>query len=112
MIDSWHLFRGGVTPDQLARTPGDRVFGVQINDGPAPTQVDPLREMTKGRMLPGEGVFDLIDMIRTLDGIGSRAPIAIEVFSDRLAALPPAEAAMQCAEATRAVLKDARGGNG
>lgn len=109
MIDSWHLFRGGVSLDELARTPGDRVFGIQINDGPEPTDTDPLREMTKGRLMPGEGIFDLTAMIRTLDTIGSRAPIAIEVFSERLGALPSDEAARLCAATTRAVLAQARG---
>lgn len=108
IIDSWHLFRGGVSLDELARTPGDRVFGVQINDGPEPTDTDPLREMTKGRLLPGEGIFDLKGMIRTLDAIGSRAPIAIEVFSETLGALPADEAARRCADSTRAILKQAR----
>lgn len=109
MIDSWHLFRGNVTLDELARTPGDRVFGVQINDGPPPTDADPLREMTKGRLMPGEGIFDLVGMIRTLDAIGSKAPISIEVFSDTLSALPADEAARRCAETTRATLHKARG---
>ena len=112
MIDSWHLFRGGVSIDELAQTPGDRVFGVQINDGPEPTDADPLREMTKGRLLPGEGIFDLAGMIRALDAIGSRAPISIEVFSDKLGALPADKTAQLCAETTHSVLKQARGRHG
>lgn len=112
MIDSWHLFRGGVSLDELARTPGDRVLGVQINDGAAPTGEDPLREMTRGRLLPGDGVFDLAGMIRTLDSIGSKAPISIEVFSDKLAALSPGEAAERCADSARSVLEQARSEHG
>lgn len=108
MIDSWHLFRGGVTLDELARAPGDRVLGVQINDGPEPSGADPLREMTQGRLMPGDGVFDLVGMIRTLDSIGSTAPISIEVFSDELAALPAGDVARRCVAAAHDVLQQAR----
>ena len=39
-VDSWHHERSGESWDDLASVPGDRVFGVQINDGPA-AQIDP-----------------------------------------------------------------------
>jgi len=64
--------------------------------------------MVRGRLLPGEGEFDVAGVIRTLDAIGSRAPIGVEVFSDRLFALPPGQAARECAGAVRALIAQTR----
>jgi sugar phosphate isomerase/epimerase len=112
MIDSWHLFRSGVTLDELARTSGGDILGVQINDGLEPTGEDPLQEMMNGRLLPGEGIFDLVGMIRTLDRAGSRAPITVEVFSTSMADWSAEQIAARCATSARAILEQARSKNG
>lgn len=108
VLDSWHLFRSGSTLEELAQIPGRAIGSVQINDAPARASDDPAREMMRGRLLPGEGEFDVAGVIRTLDAIGSQAPIGVEVFSDRLSALPPGQAAQACAEATRALIAQTR----
>lgn len=108
-IDSWHLNRSGSTLEQLAAIPGDKVHTVQINDAPAKGQGDLLDETEAGRLLPGEGDFDLVGFIRTLDQIGSTAPIGVEIFSSRQKDQPVAFVAQQWAQTTRAVLNKARG---
>jgi sugar phosphate isomerase/epimerase len=60
------------------------------------------------RLLPGEGEFDLAQLVVVLRGIGAVAPIGVEVFSDELHALGPIEAARRAGDATRAVLDVAR----
>ena len=60
------------------------------------------------RLLPDEGDVDVVQLVRILDAIGCRAPIGVEVFSDRLNALPAAEAARRCSTAARHVLERAR----
>ena len=60
------------------------------------------------RLLPGDGSFDLVGLVRTLDRIGCRAPIGVEVYSDALATLPVDEIARTTADATRRVLDRAR----
>jgi sugar phosphate isomerase/epimerase len=62
------------------------------------------------RLLPGEGSIDLAGLIRTLDAIGSIAPIGVEVLSDRLNALPEQTASEQAITAVRKVLADALAG--
>ena len=62
----------------------------------------------RARLLPGEGDIELVDIIRTLDEIGSQAPLGVEVFSEKLDALPPTEVGRLSAEATRKVLAQAR----
>jgi sugar phosphate isomerase/epimerase len=61
------------------------------------------------RLLPGEGEADPAGMLRDLDAAGCRAPVGIEVFSDRLNALPAREAAKLAADAGRALLAAVRG---
>jgi sugar phosphate isomerase/epimerase len=110
MIDTWHTFRGPSTEAQLAALPGRLVGSVQINDAPAEPTGDLLAETTGARLLPGEGAIPLVSWIRTLDAIGSRAPIGVEVFSHANDRLPPLEVGRRCGEAARSVLARARSG--
>lgn len=107
-LDSWHLFRSGSTLEQLAAIPGERIFTAQINDAPAQPEADLMHETMNGRLLPGQGSFDLTGFIRTLDAIGSTAPVAVEVFSADLPNQPLAEVARSWAAAGAATLAKAR----
>jgi sugar phosphate isomerase/epimerase len=107
-VDTWHCFRGPTTLAQLRSLPGTRVGSVQMSDAPAEPASSLLTETMDARLLPGEGAAPLVDLIRTLDAIGSRAPIGIEVISKALRELPPAEAGHRCGESARAVLAAAR----
>jgi sugar phosphate isomerase/epimerase len=60
------------------------------------------------RLPPGEGDFDLIRFVRTMDAIGARAPYSVEVLSDDLMALPPEEVGRRLGNAARHVLERAR----
>jgi sugar phosphate isomerase/epimerase len=108
LIDSWHVFRSGSTLAELAAIPGDKVLYVQVDDAPADAEADLSDETQHRRLLPGDGSFDLVGLVRTLDAIGSTAPIGVEVFSDELAGRPVHEVARRCADATRTVLLAAR----
>ena len=109
MIDTWHTFRGPSTEAQLAALPGRLVGSVQINDAPLEPTGDLIAETTSARLLPGEGAIPLAAWIRTLDAIGSRAPIGVEIFSHANDRLPPREVGRRCGEAARRVLAKARG---
>jgi 4-hydroxyphenylpyruvate dioxygenase len=89
--------------------PGERVIDVQLNDGPL-TRRDPdyYTDCTSYRVVPGEGDFDLVGFIRTLDGMGVDVPISIEVISLELDQLPPVEAARRIADGARSVLAQTR----
>lgn len=109
LLDTWHYFRGAADPEQLRAIPPERFFALQINDG-APELVGALREDTaRRRLLPGEGGFDLDGLLRLLDELGVQCPIAVEVMSEELAALPAEEAARRAFQSTRAVVAAARG---
>jgi sugar phosphate isomerase/epimerase len=109
MIDTWHTFRGKGA-EQLGALPGARVGNVQLNDAPAQPAENLVAETMEARLLPGEGAIPLVEWLRVLDRIGSRAPIGVEVFSKALSRLPPVEVGRRCGSAARALLAAARSG--
>jgi sugar phosphate isomerase/epimerase len=100
-VDAWHYVFGGSTRESLRSVPGDRVLGVQLDDGPAVVEGDPVHATLHDRRLPGEGVFDLGTLMADLASMGVASPVGVEVFSDALHALEPAQAARRAAEASR-----------
>ena len=108
LIDSWHLFRSGSTLDALRALPGARILAVQLDDAPARPEADLAEETQHRRLLPGDGSFDLVGLVRALDAIGSRAPLGVEVFSDALADRPIDALARASASAARRVVERAR----
>ncbi len=111
-IDAWHLFRGGSTLAELSAIPGDYIGTVQLCDAPDQAQPDAFAETMTARLLPGAGDLDVVGMIRTLDAIGSAAPIGVEVFNKGLIDRPISAIAQDWAQAARAVLSEARTGTG
>jgi sugar phosphate isomerase/epimerase len=101
-VDAWHFVRSGSTLDDLAAVPSHRILGLQLDDGPLEPEADLVHATLHERRLPGEGEFDLGALWGVL--AGCPAPIGVEVFSDELHALGPAEAARRAADATRALL--------
>lgn len=110
-VDSWHHTRGPDTLDVLAAIDGRRVTSVQLDDGPAErTEPDYMTDTSTNRMAPGEGGFDLVGIVGTLDRLGVTAPIGLEVISPTLAASgPPDAVARRVGDGMRAVLAQARG---
>ncbi|NLT29252.1 MAG: sugar phosphate isomerase/epimerase [Propionibacterium sp.] len=106
ILDTWHHFRAGGTAADLAAV-ADRIIAVQINDAPAEAEPDMFAETMQRRLLPGEGAADVAGTLAELHRLGVSVPISVEVMSDRLRALPAAEAARLAAEAGRAVLPEA-----
>ena len=95
--DSWHHFRGTQAP-----FPSTAVRSIQIDDGPfVPDDPDSLHACLHSRRPPGEGEFPLAGWLAMLP---HDVPMSVEVISDELDRLPPAEVALRLASATRRVL--------
>jgi sugar phosphate isomerase/epimerase len=109
MIDSWHVQRTGTTIDDLRVVPGDRILGIQLSDA-LPEPMDDVREETlHHRLVPGEGVIELVALSRLFDEVGSPAPRTAEIFSDALLASgSPREIAIRVGDAMRALRARAR----
>jgi sugar phosphate isomerase/epimerase len=104
VVDAWHFFRGPSDPESLRAVPGDRILNVQLDDGPARPEPDLLSATLHERLLPGQGEFDLAWLVDVLVTCGANAPFGVEVFSDDLHSLEPAEAGRRAGEAARRVL--------
>ena len=103
--DIWHHTRGANDLEMLRALDGERIFAVQMDDGPlAPTIDDYKADCLAYRMPPGEGEFDCVGFIRLMQSLGVTAPISLEVASTALWALPAAQTARRAADGMRAVL--------
>lgn len=104
-VDVWHHTRGANDMALIDAIPATRVGMIQLDDGPiVPRDPDFLTDTIRHRDLPGEGEFDITGFLRTLWRNGARAPVSVEILSDAMAALPPAEAARRMAETTHQVI--------
>ena len=108
-LDAWHHFRGANDDDMLRRIPAERIFTVQIDDGPQ-RRIDPdyYTDCTRYRDVPGEGEFDLVGFLTLLAGMGVRIPLSVEVISADLLEHPADEVARRLYDGTRAVMAAAR----
>jgi sugar phosphate isomerase/epimerase len=109
-VDAWHHERGPDTLAVLATVDGSLITSVQLDDGPAiRNEADYITDTSTNRLPPGEGGFDLVGLVRTLDGLGVDAPLGLEVISPSLAASGPAsDVARRVANGMRSVLAAAR----
>jgi sugar phosphate isomerase/epimerase len=110
MFDTWHFAKS--TPDLglLARIPGDRIFSVQVSDAAALAPMADIRYDTLHRQLPGDGVLDLVGMLRVLHQIGGLTWVGPEVISPEQAAHPAAVAAELADSTTRVAVARATSG--
>jgi sugar phosphate isomerase/epimerase len=109
MFDVWHHFRGGGSDESLRRA-APRVTATQLDDAPAKAEANLVAETLHRRLLPGEGDAGVARLLRILDEAGCTAPLGVEVFQDSLAGRPAVEVAQRLADATRAVVLEARSG--
>jgi sugar phosphate isomerase/epimerase len=110
MVDTWHLARTRGAEALLRTIPGPRMTAIQISDSPPVDGPEPdyLAATLGQRLVPGEGSLDLVGFLHLLDDIGCRAPLGVEVCSERLAREPAIAVARRLGEAMRALLGRAR----
>ena len=111
LVDTWHWYRGGGDLAMLRALPGARVGSVQLSDAPAvpdPPDLPPLGETMRARRMPGDGDVPMVEVVRTLDAIGSRAPLGVEVFRGDHASMDPLEIGRRAGRAAREVVAQAR----
>jgi sugar phosphate isomerase/epimerase len=102
VVDTWHIFRGGVPLGDLAMIPPEKVLCIQVNDG-AREILQPPSLDTQHRRLCGTGVFDLSGFLAGLGSAGVDLPLSVEIISPEIAGLDLADACRKSFETTRAV---------
>jgi sugar phosphate isomerase/epimerase len=88
VIDTWHMGKLGIEPDDLRRFPVERLGWIELSDGQYEDMEDTLDEVINRRKLPGEGEFDIRGYVRVAQEMGYAEPWGVEVLSEDLRALP------------------------
>lgn len=128
LFDTWHHWRAGGRTADLAALPEGIVLAVQLSDMPdervdcwLPDDPDAEARNRRwppmtGRLLPGDGVLPLRQVVAALAGVAPQVPLGIELFNEELAREPADRFAALCAASLRALLTPdeghARGGDG
>jgi sugar phosphate isomerase/epimerase len=103
-LDSWHWHHAGATVKDIIAAGKGNIVNVQVNDSP---QLPPDQIRDDERLMPGEGVIDLVAFFGALKEIGYDEGVSPEVFGRGLKNLPPEEGARLGLETTRAVMRKA-----
>ena len=107
LIDALHFSRSGGRPSHVAQVDPSRLRYAQVCDAgpdmPRPDDTPSLiREARTGRLLPGEGVLPLAELVAALS---ADAPLAIEAPCRETAHLPALERAKRAHHALTALLQ-------
>jgi sugar phosphate isomerase/epimerase len=88
VIDTWHMAKLGIAPDELRRIPPERLGWVELSDGRCENMPDLADEAVNHRMLPGEGEFDIRGYVDVCRDIGYSEAWGVEVPSQELRSQP------------------------
>jgi sugar phosphate isomerase/epimerase len=83
-IDTWHMSKLGIPPDELRRIPPAYLAWVELSDGQIENMEDPVDEVVNHRALPGEGEFDIRGYVDACRDHGYAGPWGVEVLSAEL----------------------------
>jgi sugar phosphate isomerase/epimerase len=104
-LDAWHWYHSGGTVADIRAADQSRIVHVHVSDARA---MPPEQVRDDMRLLPGEGVIDLVGFFRALQAIGYRGGVAPETIGPRIPeTMPPEESARIALEATTSVMRKA-----
>jgi sugar phosphate isomerase/epimerase len=101
-IDTWHMSKLGIAPDELRGIPPEQLVWVELSDGQYKTMDDPIDETINHRRLPGDGEFPIPAYVEALTAAGYEGPWGVEVLSAELRSLPIEEEFRRAYETTLA----------
>jgi sugar phosphate isomerase/epimerase len=100
LVDTWHVFRGGIDLADVAAIPPRFLKGVELDDA-GPAEGDPFDDTRYRRRLPGEGVFDIPGFLKAVGTAGFDAPyLGVEIISESFRRQPLQVMARTSFEAT------------
>ena len=101
-IDTWHMGKLGIAPEELRRVPLEYLVWIELSDGQRENMPDFVDETINHRRLPGEGEFDVAAYVEVCRDHGYREPWGVEVLSEELRNLPMEEIFRRAYETTSA----------
>jgi len=102
VLDCFHFYAGGSSFDDFARLKPEQLFIFHINDAE-----DLPREALRDshRLLPGEGILPLSEILSSLRKIGYDEMVSIELFRPEYWERDPLELARSCRKSMKKVLR-------
>jgi sugar phosphate isomerase/epimerase len=103
VLDSWHWYHSGATIDDIHAAGKSRIVTVHLSDA-AKTGPD---VKDNERLLPGEGVIDLVGFFKALKAVGYEDGISPEPLGRIPPGTPPEEGAKMGLESALSVMRKA-----
>ncbi len=107
-IDTWHMSKLGIAPEELRRIPIEYLSWVELSDGQFEDMDDPVDETINHRRLPGEGEFDIRGYVEVCRDHGYAEPWGVEVLSEELRNQPIDEIFRRAYTTTASQFEDER----
>jgi sugar phosphate isomerase/epimerase len=103
-LDAWHWYHAGATIDDILNAGAERIVHIHFDDAAA---MPPEHVRDNERLMPGDGVINLVGFLQALAKIGYRDALSIEIFGKFVQAMTPEQAARTGLEKARAVFAKA-----
>jgi sugar phosphate isomerase/epimerase len=104
LLDVWHWHHAGATTDDIVKAGKSRIVVVHVSDAAKKAPED-VRDSE--RLMPGEGVIDLVGFFKALKEIGYTDSVSPEPLGRVPKDAPPEEGAKLGLETTLAIMKKA-----
>jgi sugar phosphate isomerase/epimerase len=104
LLDAWHWHHAGATAKDIVSAGREQIVHVHFDDS---VNLPPEKIRDDERLMPGEGVIDLVGFLRALQKISYTDALSVEVFGRGLKDMTPEAAAKLGLETSRAVFRKA-----
>ena len=104
LLDAWHWHHAGATASDIIAAGRERIVHVHFDDAP---NLPPEQIRDNERLMPGEGVIDLVGFLHALKEIGYTDALSVEVFGRGLKEMTPEQGAKLGLEKAKAVFAKA-----
>ncbi len=104
-LDSFHILARGSDTTAIADIDPGRLFFLQLSDAPT-LDLGVLAWSRHHRLYPGQGAFDLVDLVATVLATGYDGPLSLEVFNDVFRQADPQPTAVDAHRSLLALQED------
>ena len=106
LVDTWHVARGGMSFDEIAKLPLELVKSIELDDANHAIVESLFNDSTHHRKFCGEGELDVPEFIQQIVDIGYRGPWGVELISAQIRKLPLDVVAKRAFDTTMAQLEN------
>jgi sugar phosphate isomerase/epimerase len=104
LLDAWHWHHAGATKADILHAGAERIVHVHFDDSAA---LPPEQVRDDERLMPGDGVIDLVGFLQSLQTIGYQDALSVEIFGKFVQQMTPQDAAKTGLVKARAVFAKA-----